>query len=596
MKARVGIVLALLIAASAANAQQMKVQVPRGPHYLGDAIDLRVTAEGFEEDPPPQIEVTPPRAGSLRLIGVSPNVSTSVVFDGVNTVTRRSVTFAYTYQFRATEEGAYQVGPFRITQGGVERTAPAVRLNVKQAPKSDRLGVSLTLPKAPIYVGERVPIRLSFRLENELQKNLQSYTLEVPFFDTSKHFRFIDEPDAEGETDVVVQTSEETLRFKGHLSRRAGFLVVTVERTLMALAEGAFGIEPSTLFVEEGVRWRRDFFGGRRATHVRRLQGSDGPQTLTVKGLPLAGRPPGFAGAVGAGYDLEVAADRTVVQVGEPITLTLSLRGAGNLESASLPRLDAEGMLTPRSFRVPDGDLTGTLDGATKRFTAVVRVLDDSVTEIPALAYAWFDPKTETYQSTQSRPIALAVRSAEVIGAADVVSDEPAPARAEALPPDASPGGAPRARSFALTGADLAIVREPALLLASGSGLWDNVWMPVGLYSVSILAVGLALVDRRRRNVDPALLRRRALASVEMQRVRDAASLPSARAASELARALRRLLAECPDARSAELDAFLGECDARSYAPEGMRDDSALDEAFHARAARLARQLVESSS
>lgn len=596
MRSASGLALGVLLVASAAWAQQVQVRVPGGPHYLGDVIELRVVAEGFEEDPQPAVEVPAPASGSLRQTGVSPNVSTSVIFDGRQTVTNRQVAFEYSYAFRPAATGPVEIGPFRVSQAGVERSAPAVRLEIRQAPSSDRLGVSLSLPSEPIYVGERVPVRLEFRLENELQKNLQSYSLEVPFFDVSKSYRFIDDPEAEGDTDVVVGTDDETLRFRGRLSRSRGYLVVTIERTLMPLSEGEFPVAPSRLFVDEGVRWRRDFFGGRRATQIRRLASTDQPRTLRVKGLPLVGRPPGFAGAVGSGYHLEVAADRTVVQVGEPITLTLLLHGAGNLESASLPRLDAEGLLPAARFRVPENELTGTLEGDAKRFTATVRVLDKGVTEIPALTYSWFDPETETYQSTRSLPIALSVRAAEVIGAADVVSDEPAakpaPAQAEAAPA----ADEPRARSFALTGADLAIVRDPALLLGSSVGAWSHAWLPAGLYGASLLAVGWAFLDRRRRDVDPDMVRRRALAAAELQRVKEAAGFPAARAASELAGALRRLLAERPEARTPDLDAYLGECDARSYAPEGMRDESPLDAAFHARGMELARRLAEDAS
>jgi hypothetical protein len=52
------------------------------------------------------------------------------------------------------------------------------------------------------------------------------------------------------------------------------------------------------------------------------------------------------------------------------------------------------------------------------------------------------------------------------------------------------------------------------------------------------------------------------------------------------------MLAEVPHARSSDLDRFLGECDARSYAPEGRSSDS-LDEDFQARAIDLARAIAE---
>ena len=70
------------------------------------------------------------------------------------------------------------------------------------------------------------------------------------------------------------------------------------------------------------MRWRRDFFGERIPTHIRKRRVKDKPRALIVQKLPQAGRPESFTGTVGSGYRLEVAADRSVVRVGDPIRLT----------------------------------------------------------------------------------------------------------------------------------------------------------------------------------------------------------------------------------------------------------------------------------
>ena len=240
-----------------------------------------------------------------------------------------------------------------------------------------------------------------------------------------------------------------------------------------------------------------------------------------MRAVPAAGRPESFAGAVGTGFSLDVAADRTVVQVGDPIALTLTLRGEG-LETASLPPLDAEGLLPAQRFRVPDANLPGELGEGAKRFTAVVRVRADDVTEIPALAYSWFDPNTGRYETTRSRPVALAVRSAQVIGAADVESELPA----ESAPFQRQPAAAGPAP--ALTGADLAIERDPGLLLRDTRARSGGAWLSGGLYAGSLLLVALAWVERRRLDVDPAHARRRQALAEQERIVREAADLEPA--------------------------------------------------------------------
>jgi hypothetical protein len=59
---------------------------------------------------------------------------------------------------------------------------------------------------------------------------------------------------------------------------------------------------------------------------------------------------------------------------------------------------------------------------------------------------------------------------------------------------------------------------------------------------------------------------------------------------------LRALLAVIPEARRAEIDELVGECDARSYAPAADRDSAPLDPAFHQRALELAVNLTENES
>jgi hypothetical protein len=297
--------------------------------------------------------------------------------------------------------------------------------------------------------------------------------------------------------------------------------------------------------------------------------------------------PPSFAGAVGRGYTLEVSADRTIVQVGDPITLQFTLRGEGNLESAGLPPLNAEGLLPSSEFRVPEGDSTGRYEEGEKHFTAVVRVLDERVREIPALSYSWFDAHQGAYQTTRSRAIALSVRPAEVVAAEDVFSAE---ARGEEEPEEVRERGA---ESFTLTGADLAIERDVSILRGDRRRGLQGPWMPVGLYAGTSLLVLAALFDRRRRDVDPVLVRRRKLLEAELAGLRGAADLPGDRAVVEIAQSLRRMLAEVPEARSVELDTFLAECDGRSYAPAGQRQTAQLDPEFHARALALATEIVE---
>ena len=590
-------VLAALLAGPAA-AQQVRLEAPRGVLYAATPIELVITAEGFEESPEPEVSVTPPASGQLELIGVSPNVSSQISIINGEVTQTKEVRFVYRYRYRTAEPGSTEIGPFVITQNQLTRSTAAIRLEIREVPESDRLRVELLVPDGPRYVGQRVPVTLELWLEAALRENLASYALRAPLFDLAESFRFGDEPDAEGDTELALETAAGTLRLRGTLrvaeDRGQSFVVVSVRRTLVALRPGRYTLAPATAVVDEATRWERGLFGGRRATRMRKLRAADRERTLEILPVPTEGKPKSFAGAVGRGYALEVTADRSVVRVGDPIKLRLTLRGEGELEAARLPPLDAFGLLPASAFRVPEGDLPGELDAGAKHFTAVVRVLDPEVREIPALAYSWFDAEAESYQTTHSRPIALSVSPAERVGAEHVfsASRSPSASGAETGPSTAERGDA-AGSAFALTGADLAIERDPEVLLGERGRAPGGLWAPGALYAAALLAVLAAWIDRRRRELDPAVARRRRELGRELERIREASALPPDEAVRQLAQALRRMMAAVPHAAHERLEGFLSECDARSYAPGGGDGAAALDEAFRARALELGRAIAE---
>ncbi len=591
-------------------AQDVGVQVARGPHYAGDTIRVQVTATGFEEDPPPEVRVAPPKQGRLEFAGMSPTVSSSIRILNGQISRTKDVRFVYEYRYTAGPPGDASVGPFEVSQGVTVRRGSAVRLRIVPMSSSDDIGVRLILPESPVYVGARLPVVLTLEMTEAIEENLQSYSVQVPFFASSQAFRFLDSEPAlgtgsgqnrfgpmdPGERKVKVSTGDGVIELSGTVSTRtrtrsgAPGVVVEISRTVVPMEPGVHAIPGSQLRVDEVTRWRRDLFGRPQAGQVRKLMAAAPSSEIRVDPVPLEGQPASFAGAVGRGFELEVTADRSVVAAGEPIELVLTLRGDG-LSNAALPPLDVEGLLPPEDFRVPTDFLSGTVEDGAKRFTAVVRVLHEGVQEIPSLEYAWFDPEIEDYVVTRSRPIALSVGPSQRVGAADVQSPlaPELPSTQEAETPSGSP-------ELGMAGADLAIERDPLKLAAipPGVGNWRASWW-IALYAISVAVVLGALWDSRRRGLDPVLAgRRRRLAAARQRVERAAVSGNEGEVAGEIASALREMIVESPDSRNAELDSFLGECDAQSFAPAGSA--RRMDEEFLVRALELARAIEEGNS
>ena len=609
-KALIALAALLLFDATSAVAQQAHAQVARGPHYVGDPVDIHIVAEGYEQEPTPDVSVPtlPQESGTLQYIGVTPKVSSSISFVNGQVTRSHEVSFTYRYRYLARQPGAIHIPSFSVSQGNVSRTTSAIDLDVRKVPTSNLIDVTVGIPEGPIFIGQKVPIFVEFWIDREMQQNLVSYALDVPLL-TSSNLRFLDDPSGAHDSELQIQTDSGTMLLPAKSNQRTRngrtFLVVRAERTMVPITAGKFTVGAASVVIDHGTRFRRDVFRQRQATAVRKLKAQTREIELEIAEVPSEGRPPSFAGAIGRGYSLDVSADRSVVLLGEPIALTFTLRGDGDLSSARLPRLT--GMFDPAHFRLPEDEVAGLLDDKGqgkpgKRFDVTVRVLDSSVREIPALAYSWFDADSRQFETTYSRPIALSVGAAQVIGAEQVErrpgNEVTAPesssqdARAD-LAQDSIPTSH-RASSLALTGANLAVERDPAILLRDARTGGANALVTGSFYGMGVALVVLAVADRRRRSINPetaALQRSLAKATRELESV---LSQPASKAAEAASRVLRQMLSLAPDAAGAELDDLLGELDARSYAPPTL-DNSPLPEALCKEARRIAASIAESN-
>ena len=352
-------------------AGEVRVQIARGPYYVGEAFEVQVAATDFEEEPAPEVSVGIYGGFSLRLVGVSPSTSTSISFINGKMTRVHEVTFLYRYELVGTRAGKVRIPEFLVEQAGEIASTQSFDIEISGVPTSNRIGIAIEFPDGPIFVGQKIPIAIEFQLDRELQTDLVSYQVHAPLFD-SPSLRFLDEPPLQPDTHLEVQTEAGLLRLpatsREQIVRGRPTLIVRAERTIIAVSPGEIRTEAAKVFVSRGVNYRRDLFNQRRATSTEKLMAADREIAVEIAEVPRRGRPGSFAGAVGEGFSLEVAADRSVVQLGEPIILSFHLRGDGDLSSASLPPLDAEGLLDPRKFRLPEDSPAGIVDEDGKHF------------------------------------------------------------------------------------------------------------------------------------------------------------------------------------------------------------------------------------
>ena len=293
---------------------------------------------------------------------------------------------------------------------------------------------------------------------------------------------------------------------------------VTELRTLLfSSVVGTAVIDPAGLVVSIGSSGDQDLLEGP-------------PIAIEVRSLPV-GSPAGFTGAVGR-FEISAEADAAIGQVNEPVQITVTVSGEGNIEALpdpSWPEFAGWRVIespAEASTEVVAGQVTGN-----RTFRVILVPERAGELTIPEIGYTHFDPDSERFVQTATAPI--------VVSVADSDGQAAAPAR-----PDISGGEEPAETEMR------PIKAVPSSLRRSGRELTGSAayWVAWG---IPLLAVAGALAWRRRQS---------ALESARAASLRRNA-LPDAR--SSLARAV----ASGSDPRIAAADAVMSYLAARLETP-----------------------------
>lgn len=134
------------------------------------------------------------------------------------------------------------------------------------------------------------------------------------------------------------------------------------------------------------------------------------PITLRVKPLPAKGQPKRFAATNVGQWDLKATVKPTETSLGQPVTLTLTATGRGNLESLELPTLpELDGLKAYDPTRSSDRQVSGARFGGTKKVEWVLVPTRTGRLRIPSLRLDWFDPGTGRYRHAETEPLTVSV-------------------------------------------------------------------------------------------------------------------------------------------------------------------------------------------
>lgn len=310
------------------------------------------------------------------------------------------------YALTATREGEHVVGPFRYEAGGRMFPLPAVKLRVAASGAVPAGGAAaddltkaafaaVTVDPGEVYVHERFTITISlYHRGVELDRSVELMSMPQSGLKLGQF------SELGGGREVVGGEIYEVRSFRAEGR---------------ALTAGEISIAPTLRagrIVRQTGRARtrhlfEDFIGGGMFDRAERrpLDLAAEPVKLLVRPLPAEGRPESFSGAVGS-CEWEVGVRPTELAEGDPVTVTMAIRGDANLEAVNAPRFD----LGP-SFRVYDPKLVSKGDNPREKvFEQVVIPRDERVKEIPALAFSFFDPQARAYRTVTRGPFPLVVR------------------------------------------------------------------------------------------------------------------------------------------------------------------------------------------
>jgi hypothetical protein len=445
---------------------EIEAELDRNEIAIADVATLTVTvtAEGVDL---PSVALPPIPGATAERLGESQG------FSWVNGRVTRTATVAF--RLHPSRIGEVRIPALRVSSSGIEAQSRPLVLHVGNAPPAVRSGsselfVRLTLDRHRAYWNQGVTARFTLYSRARIEG--------APVWDPPDAPGFWNEVLGPVRTGRVVIGGAEydasELRV-AYFPTRTGRLTIGPGRVHVQVVRR---IEPPDPWSALGMS----------ETQVEELTLETERAGLDVVALPAAA-PADFRGGVGS-YSMDVRVDRASVHAGEPVTVTTTIRGGGNLASAGDPTVKASA--PARSYAA---GANTTLDRSGDHVRGERRHEVTLIPEAPGpfavlpVRFTWFDPETAHYRTQVSDTISI-----RVLPAVGSVGDSLRAAREE------GPLAALRSKPGP---------RGPLTLEA-----------PFGAHALgiaSILAyagtwIGLRLRDRAERN--PRWRRRRALEAI----------------------------------------------------------------------------------
>ena len=547
---------------SSLMAQHVSVQMPNDHGYVGVPMQLVVVFENIEPDVEPTIPEI--KGFSVRELPNRQTSSQTIIRNGKVTSTS---TVAVTFLFTPEQTGELTIPPLKFKAGGKTFQSQAMTIHVNEPPTGGSLKVTVTGTEKDVYLGQPIDLKLNLFVEqftdNELGVTLEPRDM-FSFIRPDSTLGVFSDAIANGRVQVFEK------RDTNDAGETVPFLVFQVSATTWPETTGTVELQPLHILMDYPIALERTrgfgFFGGDtlQISQSQLISATSQMPTIEVLSPPSEGQPLWYSGAVGS-FDFRVVADKTYANVGEPITLTMRVtdltKGLVNLDYLSAPYISKLETLSEH-FRVSTEKPAGRVEARTKTFTQTIRPKRHGQLEIPALPFTSFNPNTNMYETSWTKPIPIHVKETATISAEDLDGYTPDNAASE------------DSKFFTeLEGGILANYSGPNLLVSDRVFSIRLVILLLSIPPIICLVVCCFRFFIQKQSSPKTI--QRSLTKQVKQSVANVQSLPVPEQASELSKALRLLQHHWTkyEVHKEDIDTFVNRCDESTY---GSSPDEAL--------------------
>lgn len=378
---------------------------------LAEDINLTILVKA------PTTSIESPQMPSLPNFNIySSGQSRSVQINGSKINVEQKFTYILTPRFA----GKSTIGAFSIKVDGKEYTTDPIEVEVYRKDNTKQTQATVTNPqkgevantgkksnsKVPDFFMTATTDKSSAYLNEQVILKIRFYqaqsTLGNPQYNR---------PKMEGLVPEEIKTNQESKIIDGKQ-----YIYTEFVTALFGILPGNAVVGPATVqynIVEgAGLDTFDLFFNAANGAQLKEVK-SD-PVALRIKPLPKENRPRTFYGAVGTDYSISASVDNTKPQAGEPITLSVTVKGNGNMRAiADIPAPDMGS-----NFRVYDTTsssstkINGTLVGGVKTYKTVIVPRVSGAFEIPPTYFSYFDTSSGSYKTLRAPSILLDISPA----------------------------------------------------------------------------------------------------------------------------------------------------------------------------------------